>query len=71
VTTKLLGDSGAIEFRGELFNVLNHPNFSEPNSAVFAGSLTNVTETPIATAGQITSTVGTSRQVELSLKLVW
>jgi hypothetical protein len=69
--TKLLGDVGYVEFRGELFNVLNRPNFSEPNPAVFAGSLTNVTETPIATAGQITSTVGTSRQVELSLKLVF
>jgi hypothetical protein len=58
--TALLGESGFVEFRGELFNILNHPNFSEPNSAVFTSS-----------AGQITSTVSTSRQVEFSLKLVW
>jgi hypothetical protein len=69
--TKVLGEAGFIEFRAELFNILNHPNFAEPNSAVFAGTLTDTTETPIATAGQITSTLGTSRQVEVALKLNW
>lgn len=64
-------DTANVEFRAELFNVFNHPNFSEPNGAVFTGSLTHEAEAPLASAGQITSTVGTSRQVELSLKLVW
>jgi hypothetical protein len=67
--THWLGESGRTEFRAEFFNILNHPNFSEPNEAVFAGSLTNTTETPISSAGQITSTVGTSRQVEFSVRL--
>jgi len=69
--TKLLGDVGTVEFRAELFNLLNHPNFAEPNEAVFAGTLTDTTETPISSAGQITSTLGTSREVEFSLKFVW
>ena len=69
--TKWLDDTSYVEFRGELFNILNHPNLSEPNSAVFSGLVGNATETPLATAGQITSTVGTSRQIEFALKLVW
>lgn len=72
IQTRLLGSEGYIETRVEAFNILNRANFSEPNSAVFAGTLTDVTETPIATAGQITSTGNnTSRQIELSLRIVW
>jgi hypothetical protein len=66
---RFLGEAGAIEFRAEFFNLLNHPNFAAPNGAVFSGALANATENPITSAGQITSTVGTSRQVELSLRI--
>jgi hypothetical protein len=39
---------------------------------VYAGTLTDTTETPLSTAGQITTTNNTtSRQVELSLKIVF
>jgi Carboxypeptidase regulatory-like domain/TonB dependent receptor len=69
--THLLGEQGGVEFRAEFFNLLNHPNFAEPNSAVFTGALANATEAPISSAGQITSTVGTSRQIEFSLKLTF
>jgi hypothetical protein len=67
--TRLLGDAGNVQFRAEFFNILNHPNFAEPNEAVFAGTLTDATETPISSAGQITSTVGTSRQIEFALRI--
>lgn len=65
------GEGAGIQFRAELFNMLNHPNFSEPSEAVFAGALTDTTETPLSTAGEITSTLGTSRQIEMSLRLHW
>ena len=28
IPVKQLGDSGVLEFRGEFFNILNHPNFA-------------------------------------------
>jgi hypothetical protein len=72
VNARFLGESGYFQFRAELFNILNHPNLGEPNSAVYAGTLTDTTETPLSTAGQITTTNNTtSRQVELSLKIVF
>jgi outer membrane receptor protein involved in Fe transport len=69
----------SLQFRAELFNIFNHPNFSLPNAAVFnAGSLaTNYQATPSTTAGQITALVGAggltniARQTQFSLKLLF
>lgn len=52
-----------VEFRGEFFNVLNHPNFGAPNLTVFR---TNGSLNP--TVGKITTTRGTSRQIQLAVK---
>jgi len=67
-----------LQFRAELFNIFNHPNFNFPATGVFnAGSAgTNYQATPSATAGQITSLVGTAvtgaaRQTQFSLKLLF
>jgi len=59
-----LGEAGNLEFRAEAFDLFNHPNFSVPNNIVFSSSAT-----PLATAGQITSTAGSSRQLQFSLRL--
>jgi hypothetical protein len=67
----LLGEDGGVEFRAEFFNIFNHPNFAEPSEAVLAGALTDVSEAPISTAGEITSTVQPSRQIQISLRLRW
>ena len=68
----------SIQFRAELFNIFNHPNFNFPSTAVFnAGSAqSNYVGTPNTTAGQITSLVGTAvtgaaRQTQFSLKLLF
>ncbi len=64
-----LGEAKAIQFRAEMFNVFNHPNFAIPNSAnrvVFTA--VNVVS---SNAGAITSTVTTSRQVQFGLKLTF
>jgi hypothetical protein len=72
-----LGEKGQIQFRAEFFNIFNHANFGLPGGetgAVYAGNLTDTggyEEAPLSTAGQITSTVTTSRQIQLSLKLIF
>lgn len=54
-----------LQFRAEFFNILNRANFNTPNA---------VTCTPTGvspTAGIITSTSTTSRQIQFGLKLLW
>jgi hypothetical protein len=55
------------QFRAEFFNVLNRANFASPtdHSTVFDGG------NPISSAGLITSTQTTSRQIQFALKLIW
>lgn len=60
-----------LQFRAEMFNLLDRANFNTPNLIVFTPpSATNPTGVS-ATAGAITSTSTTSRQVQLALKLLW
>lgn len=66
---KYLGESGKLQFRADLFNILNRANFSAPNRNVFAGTA-NV-QAPLSTAGQITSTNASARQIQLALKLLF
>jgi hypothetical protein len=54
-----------LQFRAELFNILNRANFGSPNAVVFSSA----SPTPASTAGVITSTSTTSRQIQFGLKL--
>lgn len=61
-------DKWSLQFRAEFYNILNHSNFSPPiaNRTVFtAGGAT------VGTAGNITSTVTTNRQIQFGLKLLF
>jgi hypothetical protein len=53
-----------LEFRGELFNVLNTPQFNNPNGAVGSPAFGRITS-----AGSPISLQRTSRQVQFGLKL--
>jgi hypothetical protein len=55
----------SLQFRAEIFNLLNRANFNTPNLIVFTPSGVS------GTAGAITSTSTTSRQIQFGLKLLW
>jgi hypothetical protein len=65
---KRISESFNAQFRAEFFNILNRANFGSPtqNLAVF-----DQTGLPVSSAGLITSTQTTSRQIQLALKLIW
>jgi Carboxypeptidase regulatory-like domain/TonB-dependent Receptor Plug Domain len=65
---KRISESFNAQFRAEFFNILNRANFSSPtqNLAVF-----DQNGVPVSSAGLITSTQTTSRQIQLALKLIW
>ena len=56
-----------LQFRFEFFNLFNHTNFNAPNPVVYAAA----SDGPSPTAGIITSTTTTSRQIQFGLKLLW
>jgi Carboxypeptidase regulatory-like domain len=60
-----IGERLNLQFRAEIFNLLNRANFNLPNAVVFTPSGVS------PTAGAITSTSTTSRQVQFGLKLLW
>ena len=68
-----LGEGGKLEFRTEIFNILNRANFDSPDRTVFAGSSAPGAspESVLPTAGQITRTLTTSRQIQFALKLIF
>lgn len=68
-----LGEGGKLQFRAEVFNILNHANFSEPGRIVFAGTAagSGSIEPALTTAGVITGTANPSRQIQLALKVIF
>jgi hypothetical protein len=55
------------QFRAEVFNLLNRPNFSLPSNTLF-----DANGGPLSTAGSITSaSASTSRQIQFALKVIW
>ena len=66
---KFLGDSANLQFRLEAFNIFNRANFATPALTAFAGAADN--ELPLTTFGRIRSTVTSSRQIQLGLRVVF
>ncbi len=61
-----LADNMRLQFRAEIFNLLNHTNLQTPNEVVYSSA---TQQSP--TAGVITATAGSSRQIQLGLKLLF
>jgi hypothetical protein len=62
-----LSERLTLQFRSDFFNLFNHTNLNAPNPVVYADAIGG----PSPTAGVITSTATTSRQIQLGLKLLW
>jgi hypothetical protein len=71
----LSGRESSVEFRADIFNILNHTNFGMPSSATVFNGATSVLgayqQAPLIGVGQITTTVTTSRQIQFALKLIF
>jgi hypothetical protein len=65
---KRISENFNVQFRAELFNILNRANFASPtdNSTVF-----DHLGIPVSSAGLITSTQTTSRQIQFAIKFIW
>ncbi len=62
-----ISESANLQFRAEMFNIFNHANFAPSgNLSPFNGD-----GTPTSSFGQITSTQGDNRVIQLALKFIW
>jgi hypothetical protein len=63
-------ESFNVQFRAEIFNLLNRANFAIPitpdNTDIF-----DSTGTPNGAAGLLTSTTTTAREIQLGIKVIW
>jgi hypothetical protein len=70
-----ISESFNVQFRAEIFNILNHPNFSLPvspdNTDIFdsTGALLNPPDN--GAAGVLKSTTTESREIQFALKVIW
>ena len=64
---KKISEGFNVQFRAEMFNVLNHTNFA-PSSNL---SAFNADGTPASSFGQLTQTQNDNRVIQLALKVLW
>jgi hypothetical protein len=64
-----LGENGSLQFRAEIFNLLNHPSLGVPSRLIYAGRA-NV-ETPLPTGAEITNTLSQARQIQFGVKIIF
>jgi hypothetical protein len=65
-----IGDSFNVQFRAEAFNILNRANYQVP-PLVNGTDIFDSTGAPNSSAGVITSTTTTSRQIQFGIKMLW
>ncbi len=69
------GDSPVkIQFRAEMFNIFNRPNFGLPDPTIFNNPgffVPTFLATPRGAAGRISQTTSTSRRIQFGLEIVF
>jgi carboxypeptidase family protein/TonB-dependent receptor-like protein len=67
---KRISENFNVQFRAEIFNILNHANFAPPttpdNSDIFASD-----GTPTGVAGLLSRTTTTAREIQFAIKLIF
>jgi hypothetical protein len=73
--TSTIHEKLQVQFRAEFFNILNHSNFTTPNPVVYSTGPTPGSPAAASalspTAGVITATSTTSRQIQFGLKVLF
>jgi hypothetical protein len=64
--TTAIKERVALQFRAEAFNLFNHPNFGQPSNSITAANYGQITATRTARGD-----LGSSRQLQLGMKLVF
>jgi hypothetical protein len=64
--TTALKERFSLQFRAEAFNLFNHPNFSQPSNSFIAANFGQITATRTARGD-----LGSSRQLQLGMKLIF
>jgi hypothetical protein len=62
-----ISERAKLQFRAEFFNLFNRANFGIPNTVVYSAA----NSAPSPTAGVITGTATTSRQIQFGVKLLF
>jgi hypothetical protein len=71
-----LSEAARLQFRAEFFNILNHTNLQTPNEVVYSagptqGTTANQDATVVLGSPGVITSASTSRQIQLSLKLLF
>jgi hypothetical protein len=75
---KRISENFDVQFRVEIFNILNHPNFAPPgpgdgNTDIFDATGTSLASTPgvQGSAGHLIKTTVPERQIQLAMKIIF
>ena len=66
-----LGESKTLQFRAEMFNIFNRPNFALPNADASSTSFGVIGNTVQPIAGQASGGPGCPREIQFALRLTW
>ncbi len=64
-----LGQGGNVQLRVEIFNLFNRVNFGPPSLVAFSGTGTETA--PLASFGQIRTTITSARQMQVGVRVVF
>jgi hypothetical protein len=70
-----ISESFNVQFRAEIFNILNHPNFALPvgpdNTDIFDSTGAPLNPPDNGAGGVLKSTTTSSREIQFALKVIW